>query len=61
MKKERRAGTKSFTHGVERDSDPEFKSHAKIFRHTGFVGSLNIFSLKRKHTFSDLGHRAVAA
>lgn len=61
MKKERRAGTKISTHGTERDSDPEFKSHEKIFRHAGFVGSLNIFSLGPKHTFSDLGHRAVAA
>lgn len=60
MKKERRAGTKSSTHGVERDSDPEFKSHAKNFRYTGFVGSLNIFSLGPKHTFNDLEYRAVA-
>lgn len=44
MKRKQGAGTNSSTHELEKDSDLEFKSYAKLFRQPGFVGKLKHFS-----------------
>lgn len=51
-KKEGRAGTNSWTCGLERALDPEFKSCVKIFRQTDLVGEPHHFSLGPKHTLA---------
>lgn len=52
MEKEGRAGTNSWTCGLERALDPEFKSRVKIFRQTDLVGEPHHFSLGPKHTLA---------
>lgn len=53
---EGRAGSNSWTCGLERDLDPEFKSQVKIFRQTDHAGEPQHFSLGPKHTLSGPGH-----